>query len=284
VTTNYYLNGDQIMTQITGSNRLDFLYDENGNLFGFNYNSTPYYYIYNGQGDIIGILDSSHIQVVTYTYDSWGKLLSTTGSQAGTVGALNPFRYRGYYYDSETGLFYVGSRYYDPTTGRFINTDDQVSTGNDLTATNLFAYCGNNPVNRFDPSGNDWLDNLVNKFIAWTTGTKYEPASQQQVMYSAFFTGQESDIYWSSWNLSCIASDTYRSAACADRINEILESSTSTVSPNQKGQIGEIYAGYTDTKTKLYINGNLRIPDMYNAEDKIMGESKNVATYLIVVS
>ena len=156
VATDYYLNGNQIVTQLTDGARLDFFYDENGSLFGFNYNGANYYYIRNGQNDIIGILDSTGTQVVSYQYDTWGKLLGISGSQASGVGTLNPFRYRGYYYDTETGLYYLNSRYYDPNTGRYLNADSGVGAGSDILAANVFAYCGNNPVSRFDPSGHAW--------------------------------------------------------------------------------------------------------------------------------
>lgn len=90
-------------------------------------------------------------EVVTYSYDSWGKLLNIGGSLADTVGKINPFRYRGYYYDSETGLYYLQSRYYDANVGRFINSDGLVSDG--LLGTNSFTYCNNNPSNCIDPDG-----------------------------------------------------------------------------------------------------------------------------------
>jgi RHS repeat-associated protein len=133
-----------------------------GDLFGFNYNGTNYYYIRNGQNDIIGILDSTGTQVVSYQYDTWGKLLGISGSQASGVGTLNPFRYRGYYYDTETGLFYVASRYYDPSTGRFLNADSVAGSVGDLLGANVFAYCRNNPVMMIDPSGH-W--SLFNTFF-----------------------------------------------------------------------------------------------------------------------
>ena len=87
-----------------------------------------------------------------YYYDAWGKILACDGALA----ELNPLRYRGYVYDQETGFYYVSSRYYDPEIGRWINADNQLSTGSDLTGLNLFAYCGNNPVNRIDPTGEAW--------------------------------------------------------------------------------------------------------------------------------
>ena len=146
--TQYYLNGSTILTQITGDDRLDFFYDESGLLIGFSYNGEKYYYLRDPQNNIVSIFDSAGIQVVSYKYDSWGKLISIEGTEKDTIGVLNPFRYRGYYYDTESGFYYLNSRYYDPVVGRFLNEDNQLSTGNDLTGLNLFSYCGNNPINR----------------------------------------------------------------------------------------------------------------------------------------
>ena len=115
-----------------------------GDPFGFNYNGKDYYYIRNGQNDIIGIVDTNGAQVVSYTYDTWGKLLGIYSKDANGnftidrtndtsfIGYINPYRCRGYSYDLSTGLFYVGSRYYDPNTGRWLNADEYVSTGTGL--------------------------------------------------------------------------------------------------------------------------------------------------------
>ena len=114
----------------------------------------------NLQGDVIALLDENYDVVVKYTYDTWGKVLSVTDAN-GTlitdtnhIGHRNPIRYRGYYYDIETGLYYLQSRYYDPEVGRFINCDSQLN--NDITGNNLFIYCGNNPVMRSDMQGEGW--------------------------------------------------------------------------------------------------------------------------------
>ena len=156
--TQYYLNGSTILTQITGDNRFDFFYDENGLLLGFSYNGAKYYYIRNLQSDIIGILDNSGNQVVSYTYDSWGKLLSIEGSAKDTIGVQNPFRYRGYYYDTETGFYYLNSRYYDPAVGRWLSPEPNVYTngfdnGAGLTGYNVYSYCANNPISFSDSKG-----------------------------------------------------------------------------------------------------------------------------------
>ncbi|MDD2361558.1 MAG: RHS repeat-associated core domain-containing protein [Oscillospiraceae bacterium] len=111
----------------------------------------------------MGLVDEDGNVVVEYSYDAWGKITSITdgngndiSGNAGHIGNINPFRYRGYYYDAETGFYYLQSRYYNPEFGRFINTDDanmlQMAQG-ELLGSNLFAYCGNNPINRADPTG-----------------------------------------------------------------------------------------------------------------------------------
>ena len=116
-------------------------------MIGFELNGTPYYYVRNLQGDVTKIIDGSGNVVVQYAYGSWGKVLSITGSLASTVGAKNPIGYRGYYYDTESELYYLNSRYYDPETGRFISPDVVAEGGN------LYTYCANDPVNRSDDSG-----------------------------------------------------------------------------------------------------------------------------------
>ncbi len=151
--TDYYLNGDLILTQKTGNDRMDFLYDDNDQLLGFKDNGTKYYYTKNLQGDVTGILDGGGTLVVSYTYDPWGKQLTCTGTMANTIGEKNPFRYRGYYYDAESGLYYLNSRYYDPVVGRFVNADGYISTGQGLLGSNMFLYCLNNPVMLKDSSG-----------------------------------------------------------------------------------------------------------------------------------
>jgi len=157
----YWLNG-MLQGQKTGSEYIIFLHDENGTAYGFLLkNGTTeeyYYYIFNAQGDVIGILDSTGTKVVEYTYNVWGELLGITGTLKDTIGQKNPLRYRGYYFDSETGFYLTGTRYYDSEIGRFINADGYVSTGQGILGTNMFAYCGNNPVNRVDPTGQFWSE------------------------------------------------------------------------------------------------------------------------------
>ena len=109
-----------------------------------------YYYLTNNQGDVIGLIDMTTGQIIVeYTYDAWGNILSITGDTV--LGEINPIRYRSYYYDNETKLYFLQTRYYDPQIGRFINSDGQLN-GNFL-GLNMYAYCENNPVNAHDPCG-----------------------------------------------------------------------------------------------------------------------------------
>ena len=151
------------MGMVTGSGNTAihqlFSYDSSGNVVSVDYSSnggstfTTYYYLRNAQNDIVKIIDGSGNTVVQYTYDSWGKPISVTGTLASTLGVNQPFRYRGYVYDTETGWYYLQSRYYDPSIGRFISADVYLSTGQGVLGHNAFAYCLNNPVNMSDDSG-----------------------------------------------------------------------------------------------------------------------------------
>ncbi len=157
VTTVYNVVGGKVTWEKTGSNTpMYYLYDASGKLWAVQYNSNTYLYVRNAQGDITKLINNAGDVVVEYTYDAWGNLMSTTGSMASTLGAANPYRYRGYRYDTETGLYYLQSRYYNPQWGRFVNADGQINTDDDSTGLNLFANCGNNPVNRVDESGHAW--------------------------------------------------------------------------------------------------------------------------------
>ena len=157
-TYSYIYNGSRLTQMTYEGNTLYFAYDASGTPMSVTYNGTIYYYATNLQGDIIAILNTNGTAVVTYTYDAWGNPLTTEGSLASTLGTHNPLRYRGYVYDTETGLYYLQSRYYSPTMGRFINGDDPAYLGvKGLLSYNLFAYCNNNPVMGYDPGGTwDW--------------------------------------------------------------------------------------------------------------------------------
>ena len=136
---------------------------QTGSAYGFTYKSAEgngtYYYVLNGQGDVVQLRNSAQEIVANYHYDAWGKLLGITNAagqkitNTNSIAYQNPIRYRGYVYDEETGFYYLNSRYYDPQIKRFINVDCYVSTGQGFIGYNMFAYCNNNPVNGCDPLG-----------------------------------------------------------------------------------------------------------------------------------
>ncbi len=122
-------------------------------------NGTEYAYLRNAQNDIVGLINSAGVQVVAYTYSTWGEALSITGSLASTLGQQNPYRYRGYRYDSETGLYYLQSRYYNPQWGRFLNADGLIDVSRSIVMKNLFEYCSNSPVRLSDQNGDQAMVN-----------------------------------------------------------------------------------------------------------------------------
>ena len=169
--TDYYYIDGKLLGLKKGQETLLFLYDETDTVYGLIYNGTPYFYDINLQGDIIGIYDQRGNHVVSYTYDIWGALLAIHSDYHAELALFNPLLYRGYYYDFETGFYYLQSRYYDPTVGRFINADavdTLVATLDDVTDKNLFAYCDNNPVMRVDDDGEFWKE--VGLAVAITAG------------------------------------------------------------------------------------------------------------------
>ena len=155
-TVKYYWNGNDIIAIQDGDDWMHFVYDQDGQLFSVDLNGMTYYYIHNLQDDVIGLIDSNGTQVVSYQYDTWGNPISMTDTSSTDIGTKNPFRYRGYCYDEETGLYCLKSRFYDPVTGRFVSADDvgvlKIEQGN-LNQYNQYAYCVNNPVNGKDSEG-----------------------------------------------------------------------------------------------------------------------------------
>ena len=164
------LNGkvarETIRTNNTLTAVLDFVYDESGKPFALKYSTNgtsfqTYYYVLNLQGDVVKLIHYipgfEYESVATYEYDAWGNIVSSSGRLA----EINPLRYRGYYYDNETGFYYLQSRYYDPANRRFISADVYASTGQGFLGTNMFAYCNNKPIINSDPSGHALRSNLT---------------------------------------------------------------------------------------------------------------------------
>ncbi len=180
----YHRSGTDIIAEEWGSNLIVYLYDSDGSPMGMQYRRNSmdvgefytFWFEKNLQGDIVAVYNSAGIKVISYSYDAWGNCTTTNHNISGTnsYATYNPFRYRGYYYDSELGFYYLNSRYYDSAVGRFINADTLVSTGQGILGYNMFAYCNNEPVFQKDSQGtepesvenkddNDLLDELVGK-------------------------------------------------------------------------------------------------------------------------
>ena len=138
-TTRYYLNGSQILASKDNFGWIYYDYDATGKVVSVNYYGTTYYYVYNLQGDVIALTDANGAIAVEYEYDPWGKVISFSGPYMSGIGLANPFRYRGYFYDSETGFYYVSSRYYDPEIGRWISPEPNVDYGEFDEGAGLFA-------------------------------------------------------------------------------------------------------------------------------------------------
>ena len=169
----YYRAGGLLLGEVhtdgDESYTINYMYDESGRMLGFRLDGAEYYYVRDYSGDVTGLINSRGELIGSYLYDPWGVLLETylntfeeetaewtdaDRAEYMRVLNLNPIRYKSYYYDTETGFYYLQSRYYDPITTRFINADGLISTGTGVLGYNMFAYCNNNPIMFADPSGN----------------------------------------------------------------------------------------------------------------------------------
>ena len=182
-TTEFYYDDRGALVLSSWSNGTDIYFypDADGSIGSIGYNGNRYYYVRNAQNDIIGITDKTGAFVARYTYDEWGNITSITdgngndvSTNAAHIANLNPLRYRSYFYDAETGFYWLNTRYYDPAIGRFINADVVISDADgDIKGYNLFAYCFNNPVNMSDSTGN-WPQ-LFKKAVKWVAKNIVKP-------------------------------------------------------------------------------------------------------------
>ena len=120
------LDGTKVLKEVWGSSTIIPLYDDEDSVCGIVYNGEPYYFVKNLQGDVIAIVDEDVETVAKYSYDAWGVCTVTSDTSECSIATINLYRYRGYYYDNEIGMYYLQSRYYNPVVGRFINADDAV--------------------------------------------------------------------------------------------------------------------------------------------------------------
>ena len=280
----------------TSTSKLRFSYDANGKVVAVNYNGNYYYYLRNAQNDIVKLIDKTGATVVEYTYDSWGKLLSTSGSLASTLGKNNPFRYRGYVYDEETGFYYLQSRYYNPEVGRFISSDVLLSTGQGVIGHNAYAYCLNNPVNREDSNGNwsmpNWLKVTIGAValvgaVALTVATGGGAAAvavgvAKVVGSVAVSTAVSAGVGYlengkqGAIDGACNGFMFGSLSACGGAALKYANVHAATTgSPNSMGKAGERMAGIEPSaKRAIRINGRVRIPD--ELTQTTLKEVKNV--------
>ena len=171
-----------------------------------------FWYEKNIQGDIVAVYNQAGTKLISYTYDAWGNFITTyhNGTSSSSIAAQNPFRYRGYYYDADLGLYYVSSRYYDSIIGRWINADSVVAgVGGSIQGYNMFAYCFNNPVNMFDSTGRwpqwmkkaaNWINNNiiqpVANFFSPSTNTISGQFQDGILRGSGSLTGGYSEFNW----------------------------------------------------------------------------------------
>ena len=151
----YLLEGTKILRETWGNNTLIPLYDNEDSVCGIVYNNEPFYFQKNLQGDIIAIVDKDAVPVAHYAYDAWGVCTVVSDTSDCAIATINSYRYRGYYYDPEIGMYYLQSRYYDPAVGRFVNGDEvlvAIATKN-IFGKNIFCYCNNNSIMLTDMRG-----------------------------------------------------------------------------------------------------------------------------------
>ena len=168
----YLWEGTKLISEAWNGNTMITFYGSDGSVCGILYNDIRYYFNKNLQGDVISILNMAGNTVAKYTYDAWGKLLSVTDAQGNSItdsshiALINPYRYRGYYFDSESNFYYLQTRYYDPETGRFISPDNIAYLNpKKFIGLNLYAYCGNNPINKCDPTGHFAISAIIKVII-----------------------------------------------------------------------------------------------------------------------
>lgn len=167
---NYILNGNNIIKEThSGENNytIEYYYDSSDNIIGFTYNGNKYLYLKNLQNDVIGIVDSNNNLVVKYYYDAYGRIIKTNDTSGINLSTINPFRYRSYYHDNETGWYYLNSRYYNPLANRFVTMDqiEYLGASGNVLSFNLYSYCENNPVTYSDNLGTSIISNLFSRII-----------------------------------------------------------------------------------------------------------------------
>ena len=239
-TRRYIWNSSQLMADVGAADAFYFHYSSGGELIGYTYKTadaeTECILVKNQQGDVERVISADGTILASYTYDAWGNVLTAEG----TLAAANPIRYRGYYFDAETGLYYLQSRYYDPAVGRFINADNYATTYKTSTGANMFAYCLNNPANCKDDGGElaNWLIGGVVGAVAGIVGQVLSDAA------TSLLTGK---VTVSNWQ-------TYAGAAVGGAAGGIVLATTGNVNA-ANAVTGAVTTGVGQSLEKLTIKG-----------------------------
>ena len=239
-TRRYIWNSTQLMTDVGAADAFYFHYSSGGELIGYTYKTaeaeTECILVKNQQGDVEKVISADGTILASYTYDAWGNVLTSEGSLA----TANPIRYRGYYFDTETSLYYLQSRYYDPAIGRFINADNYATTYKTSTGANMFAYCLNNPANCKDDGGElaNWLIGGVVGAVAGIVGQVLSDAA------TSLLTGK---VTVSNWQ-------TYAGAAVGGAAGGIVLATTGNVNA-ANAVTGAVTTGVGQSLEKLTIKG-----------------------------
>ena len=205
----YMLDGTKVLKEVWGSNTLIPLYDNEDSVCGIVYNGEPYYFVKNLQGDVIAIVDEDVETVAKYSYDAWGVPEVKSDTSEIGIATINPYRYRGYYYDDEIGMYYLQSRYYNPVVGRFVNADDAIigSLFSYKRFESLFVYCHNNSIERVDAFGYASYSNsyqyisnskrrVTTKIKFWRTSLTYKYYIDNGVIRFSFADNEYWSVLW----------------------------------------------------------------------------------------
>ena len=271
----FVLDGTKILKESWNGNTIIPMYDNEDAVCGIQYNGEPYYFFKNLQGDIIAITDKDAKVVAKYSYDAWGVCTISQDSSDCGIAAVNPFRYRGYYYDIEIGLYYLQSRYYNPTVGRFVNSDamEYIYYEGQNIGTNVFAYCENDPVNNMDPNGTFTLFaciiiGVIVGAVAGAVASKmiYGKVNGWWVLGGAVIGGVLGYFGGAFFGASGIKAGTLASKISMSRVRWV-------------GKIGEKLSRLpknTKRIESLSKSAKYRIPDYLDKANKIIGDVKNV--------
>ena len=262
------------------------LYDNEESVCGVIYNDVPYYFHKNLQGDVIAIVDKNGDTVARYTYDAWGACTIQSDSTGCCIASINPFRYRGYYYDIETDMYYLQSRYYDPNTGRFINADiaELVLHSKATQDYNYYSYCANEPISNIDNFGNRRWPKMVAFGIQVELGIAFASYGFEIIFANSnaylFTYGGMSYGYGLNKTLSCVKTDLtsmFSKKSFKKLVKKLTESYISICLFAVFNTSGTSF--YTSDYTKHFVGVAGTIPTIYGLLGKRIGVKTYVSTW-----